>query len=415
MGDNVSLLDRLSDNREWDSFLAHKKDGYCPESELLEISELIRSRGYEAVAASIRNGSFPLPEKKMISKISTNKKRAVYVYPREYTLCLKLLTYLMLRKYDRIFTTCLYSFRPGIAAKDAILKLRATPEIGQMYSYKADISDYFNSIDIERLLPELRSILADDPQLFEFIVSLLREPRVVFGGKVIEERKGIMAGTPISSFLANVYLMDMDTHFAEAGITYARYSDDIIIFADHEEELRRHISYIHECLALKGLVINPDKECYSRPHEKWVFLGISYEDGVIDIAPTSVRKIKGKMRRKARSLMRWGARNDVPPEKGAKAFVRIFNRKLLETSEDRDLTWSYWYFPVINTDESLKEIDHYAQECLRFMLSGRRTKARFNVRYEDLKALGYRSLVNEYHRFRKSDEHDKELSVRQAT
>jgi hypothetical protein len=49
------------------------------------------------------------------------------------------------------------------------------------------------------------------------------------------------------------------------------------------------------------------------------------------------------------------------------------------------------------------------------MLSGRRTKARFNVRYEDLKALGYRSLVNEYHRFRRSDEHDKELSVRQAT
>ena len=43
--------------------------------------------------------------------------------------------------------------------------------------------------------------------------------------------------------------------------------------------------------------------------------------------------------------------------------------------------------------------DLYAQDCLRYLLSGKRTKARFNVRYEDLKALGYRSLVNAYYDF----------------
>ena len=62
------------------------------------------------------------------------------------------------------------------------------------------------------------------------------------------------------------------------------------------------------------------------------------------------------------------------------------------------MTWSLWFFPVINTVESLQLIDSYAQDCLRFILSGTRTKARYNVRYEELKALGYRSLVNEYYR-----------------
>jgi len=52
---------------------------------------------------------------------------------------------------------------------------------------------------------------------------------------------------------------------------------------------------------------------------------------------------------------------------------------------------------VINTDKSLREIDHYAAECARYILSGTRTKARFNVRYEDLKKLGYQSLVHAYH------------------
>ncbi|MBQ5398612.1 MAG: hypothetical protein IIU14_04140, partial [Ruminococcus sp.] len=66
---------------------------------------------------------------------------------------------------------------------------------------------------------------------------------------------------------------------------------------------------------------------------------------------------------------------------------------------EHDLTWSLWFFPVINTTASLKVIDSYAQDQLRYIISGKHTKSRFNVRYEDLKALGYRSLVHEYYRF----------------
>ena len=52
-----------------------------------------------------------------------------------------------------------------------------------------------------------------------------------------------------------------------------------------------------------------------------------------------------------------------------------------------------WYAICTNDHCPLK------QDCLRYLLSGKRTKARFNVRYEDLKALGYRSLVNAYYDF----------------
>ena len=79
----------------------------------------------------------------------------------------------------------------------------------------------------------------------------------------------------------------------------------------------------------------------------------------------------------------------------------MFDRKLLDAPADNELSWSRWFFPVITTDKSLREIDRYAQDCLRFLLSGKRTKARFNVRYEDLKSLGYRSLVHEYYGFEK--------------
>ena len=208
-----------------------------------------------------------------------------------------------------------------------------------------------------------------------------------------------MAGTPLSAFYANLYLKDLDARFCEAGIPYARYSDDIILFAETEEERDAHVAALHTFLADRGLTINPSKESVSAPGEPWTFLGFVCSEKRVDIAPATVHKLKQKMRRKARALQRWRKRNGVSGEKAAAAFIRIFNRKLLENSTDSDLTWSYWFFSVINTPASLRGIDVYAQDCLRFLISGRRTKARYSVRYEDLKKLGYRSLVHEYYSF----------------
>jgi hypothetical protein len=147
--------------------------------------------------------------------------------------------------------------------------------------------------------------------------------------------------------------------------------------------------------------VNPEKEVYGKPEDGFTFLGVEVRNGNIDIAPASVVKLKQKMRRKARALDRWRHREGLDGTKAAAAFIRIFNHKLLEVNEDSDLTWSLWFFPVITTSESLHQIDLYAQELLRFLISGTHTKSRFNVRYETLKDLGYRSLVNEYYSFKK--------------
>ena len=97
----------------------------------------------------------------------------------------------------------------------------------------------------------------------------------------------------------------------------------------------------------------------------------------------------------------WQARKGAGGEQAAKAFIKVFERKLFESPSDNDLSWTMWYFPTINTTDSLQVIDRYAQECLRWMISGKRTKSRFNVRYEQLRQLGLRSLVNEYYSHRK--------------
>jgi hypothetical protein len=229
---------------------------------------------------------------------------------------------------------------------------------------------------------------------------------VISGEETLCDQKGIMAGTPIASFYANLYLSDLDKWFAERKILYARYSDDIIVFANTEEEITLYKHVILNNLRDKGLTVNPEKEVYGRPEDGFTFLGVEVKNGNIDIAPASVTKLKQKMKRKARALERWKRRGNLEGTKAAAAFIRIFNHKLLEVNEDSDLTWSLWFFPVITTSDSLHVIDQYAQEILRNLISGTHTKSRYNVRYEDLKALGYKSLVNEYYNFKKEKEQE---------
>lgn len=398
----MSLLDKLSDKDSWERFYSYKCSLACKKTFTDELRAFIDNERYLPVCEKIRGGeSFPLPQKSVISKLDTGKKRTVYSYPEDENTVLKLLTYLMLRHYDHIFSRSLYSFRPAKTAKAAVRRISCTEHIGNMYSYKADISDYFNSVPVERLLPQLKDVLSDDTELFSFLSALLTESRVIDRGKIISEQKGIMAGTPLSAFYANLYLKELDFYFDSRDILYSRYSDDIIVFAESEEELCRHAEYIRTFLSSAGLSLNPDKELFSSPSDGWSFLGFTYKRGRLDISDITVRKLKMKMRRKARALMRWRKRNGIPGEKAAMAFIRIFNRKLFEGGNDNELTWALWFFPAISSDEKLREIDRYAQEQIRFLISGTRKKSRYNVRYEDIKKLGYKSLVHEYYSTKK--------------
>ena len=83
--------------------------------------------------------------------------------------------------------------------------------------------------------------------------------------------------------------------------------------------------------------------------------------------------------------------------------IRYFNRKFFDGNLDDSLTWSRWYFPVINSVEGLREIDHYLQQYIRFLSTGRHTKANYRVSYEELKRLGYKSLVHEFYAQKKAD------------
>lgn len=401
----MKILDKISDKSAWQEFLNYKCDKENTESEyIIALGNFIDNEDYIPILENIRNHlTFP-PEKVLVNKSKTGKKRVVYTFAEKENFILKFISY-QLKYYDDFFAPNLYSFRKNKTVKSAwnyILKIK---NLDQKYIYKVDISNYFNSISPEGFLPILKNILHNDLELYNFFKDILLDPYVIYKGKIIEEKKGILPGVPISAFFANLYLSELDHLFFEKNIPYLRYSDDIIIFADDENALTDCIATIKNHIQEKGLQINPEKEIITQPGEKWEFLGFCYHNGTIDISEIAIKKLKAKMYRKSRALLRWAEKKNYPLEYAAKAFIKRFNSKLYDNPIHNELTWSRWYFPIINTDASLKIIDDYMKDCIRFLSTGKRNKSRYNFTYENIKALGYRSLVNEYYKF-KENGHD---------
>lgn len=398
----MSLLDSLLDDNLWQAFLEHKKASVLSERELKKYENYIKNKKYLDIASKLVNNEyeFSYPKRVCINKIRKNKKRIVYLYKKEETYIFKMLVFL-LYEYDYLFAPNLYSFRKKSGTKKALSDL-IRHHIKTKAAYKVDIKNYFNSIPVERLLETLKEDLRDD-NLYKLFCNILVNKKVISDGKVIEEEKGIMAGVPIASFLANYYLKDLDQYFYKKKVTYCRYADDIIVF-DKKENINKHREYIINFLQQKGLEINKEKEFYYDVGERVEFLGFSYENGTVDLNENSIKKIKGKIRRSARGLRRWMIKNNTPPTSPLKAMNKKYNKKFYGKEED-DLSWKYWFFPTINTDKSLKKVDEYMQDWQRYIVTGVHNKKNFKkVPYEMLKATGYRSLVNEYYKYKNSCE-----------
>ena len=192
----------------------------------------------------------------------------------------------------------------------------------------------------------------------------------------------------------------MDEWFCNQNIPYLRYSDDIIVFATGEEELKQSVDQIKLFLDCKGLKINHEKEVYTKPGEQIEFLGFEFFDGTIQVSDITLKKIKGKLKRKARALYRWKLRNNISDERVIKAYIRFVNRKLYQNHFPGEITWCRWYFPIITTPDKLKCIDEYTIDCIRFLKTGNYGKKNKNLRYETIQNYGYKSLVNQFWKYK---------------
>lgn len=398
-----SVLDAAADMDKRQGFLQHleaRGEKLCEQEQYAEMEAYFLSDACPKDLERLRDGDYflPPPFHYRVPKNASRKMRDVYAFRGRDLFLMRLISWVMHDDDDALMPEGLYSFRRGVQARDFLMKLREFPNLGRYYVVKSDVSNYGGSIVPEKLIPQLEALWPEDPALLNLLkFLLLRRTCIEKDGRVVRCEPGGLSGVPVSNCFVNVYLMDVDRYFYPRAPLYCRYSDDVVILAESRAEAEAYLERLLGFLDERKLVTNSEKTRLIPPGEPVDILGYKVCDGVIDISDHALAKVERRLRMKSRRILRDKQQLGMTDAQAARQMVEYCNYKLFGEAGDQEWCWARWYFPVINTVEGLRRIDHYAQNAIRFAMCGTMGNRRFNMRYDGLRAMGYRSLVHAYY------------------
>ncbi len=206
--------------------------------------------------------------------------------------------------FERSFCFDSYACRKGKGTHAAVDRCQA---FARRYKYvlKADVRRFFPSID-HQILKTLIARKIKDPDVL-WLTGLIidhsnpQQPALMwFPGDdlftPIERSKGLPLGNQTSQFFANVYLDPLDHYVTDRlRLSYVRYVDDFLIFADDKRrlhEVRREVERFLEALRLQ---IHPNKSVVFPCEEGLRFLGYRVFPTHRLLAQENVRRFRRRM------------------------------------------------------------------------------------------------------------------------
>lgn len=351
---------------------------------------------------------FDLPKCLLIKKSKSNRRRKVFVFEDHNKIILQYLNYMLIRKYDHVFSDDLYSARVRSRNLSLFYRLRRLDPDRKYYVVKSDIHRYSESIDAKALEKQLRSFCTDDQEFVDFIIWLITRNKYYLNGEIVEGYTSVMGGNPTAGFFYNVNLMDVDKLMADKGLLYCRYSDDVCLVCRTKEEAEANMALLTEELGKLNLEFNEDKSAILQPGEDLDLLGIKFANGYTDISDNTFSKVTNKFKHRANSLNRAVRKGKFTREQAAGIMSRIISSYLygnekMANENGHVHKWIDRFFPAITSAERLKLIDAVAEDCIRFVGTGRKTNAKYRITYTDIKKLGFTPLVYTYYRRYEAD------------
>lgn len=206
------------------------------------------------------------------------------------------------RKWDRTFSDSSYGFRPGRSAHQAISRAQSYLQAGYSWVVDFDLEKFFDRVNHDRLMSRLAVEIADK-RVLKLIRAYLNAG-IMEDGLISIPTEGTPQGGPLSPFLSNVVLDELDRELEKRGHRFVRYGDDCNIYVQSQragERVMRSVSrFITGRLKLK---VNQSKSAVDEPQNR-KFLGFTFTGGKQPnrrkIAPESLRRFRAQVRRLTR-------------------------------------------------------------------------------------------------------------------
>jgi RNA-directed DNA polymerase len=214
----------------------------------------------------------------------------------------------LIRYWRGKFSEYSYGFMEGRSSHDAIAQAKKYMREGYRIVIDLDLESFFDRVNHDRLMSRLAERIKDK-RLLKLIRAYL-ESGVLEGGVISPTREGTPQGGPLSPFLSNVVLDELDRELERRGHRFARYADDCNIYVRTWKAGERVAASVRRFIEGRlKLKVNEAKSAIDRPWKR-KFLGFTFTNqrGVkARISPKSLERFRWKVRkitrrRKSRSL-----------------------------------------------------------------------------------------------------------------
>lgn len=288
--------------------------------------------------------------------------------------------------YEQDFHDCSYGFRPGRSAHQALeVGWKKLMDMGGGWVLELDISQYFNTIDHEKLREALSRRVRDG--VIKRLIGKWLNAGVMEEGNLSYPEAGTPQGGVISPLLANIYLHEVLDEWFERDVKprmkgkafLIRYADDAVLGFEKEEDARRAYSALAKRFEKYGLALHPEKTRlldFRKPEGKdedksgkpgsFDFLGFTHY---------WAKSRKGN----------WVVKQKTAVNRFRKAVTRIkewckANRHMLLAEQQRALTRKlrghYGYYGITGNSPCLSDFYYWVKRLWRKWLSRRSQKGR---------------------------------------
>ncbi|MBU1568643.1 MAG: group II intron reverse transcriptase/maturase [Proteobacteria bacterium] len=180
-------------------------------------------------------------------------------------------------KWDTKFSENSYGFRIGRSAHQAINQAQEYICEGNSYLVDIDLEKFFDEINHDRLMSKLAAQIKDK-RILKLIRAYL-QTGIMENGLITMQDKGANQGSPLSPFLSNVVLDELDKELEKREHKYVRYADDCNIYLKSKRAAERVMKSISEFIETRlKLKVNKSKSAVSTPYER-KFLGFTFTLG----------------------------------------------------------------------------------------------------------------------------------------
>ncbi len=158
---------------------------------------------------------------------------------------------------DPTFSEHSHGFRPGRSAHDAVLAAQSYVQSGRRIVVDVDLEKFFDRVDHDILIGRLQKRIKDTG-----VIRLIRaylNSGIMDEGVLHKRTMGTPQGGPLSPFLANVLLDEVDKELERRGHCFARYADDLNVYVHSLKAGERVMRLLKRLYGRLHLTVNETK------------------------------------------------------------------------------------------------------------------------------------------------------------